>query len=573
MRFRKRYLVAVAIVFVMAFLKFRVGFDNFVNVDEFRGADIQSGILYPMIAQSINRNKINIVLNGKSYTNDVDGVYMDEQLNIMVPLRALSESLHCSAHFYGDKLIILQGNRKIEMEADSNVMKFNDTEVTISSSFAEEMGEIFVPLQPLMDRLSFSLKWDQEKSELIGYTYQNADLLPSKFDLREYMRTTAVRDQGDHGTCWAFAALSSLSSSLLPEEDIVFSPDHMSLRNAFSSDQDKGGEYTMGVAYLTSWMGPVYETDDPYGDGMSPNGLTAAKHVQEIQFIESGDVNDIKEAVFIYGGVQASIYMKSSSDAYYNRSECAYYYSGDNAVNHDIVIVGWDDDFPASAFPTAPEGNGAFICQNSWGSSFGMGGFFYVSYYDTKIKERCISYTKVEDKDNYDAIYQSDLCGFSGRLGYNRSSLYAANVYTSTHDEYLSAAGFYATGENTSYELYIVTPFDSVDSLGEGAGMLAASGKLDRAGYYTVKFSQMVQIKAGTKFAIILKIDTPGATRPLAVEYADENSDFNIDLLDGESYVSANGVKWEHAEEVQKCNVCLKVYTNYRRRGAGWKKK
>ena len=58
MRFRKRYLVAVAIVFVMAFLKFRVGFDNFVNVDEFRGADIQSGILYPMIAQSINRNKI-----------------------------------------------------------------------------------------------------------------------------------------------------------------------------------------------------------------------------------------------------------------------------------------------------------------------------------------------------------------------------------------------------------------------------------------------------------------------------------------------------------------------------------
>ena len=34
----------------------------------------------------------------------------------------------------------------------------------------------------------------------------------------------------------------------------------------------------------------------------------------------------------------------------------------------------------------------------------------------------------------------------------------------------------------------------------------------------------------------------------------DDNS--TIDLLDGESYISSNGTKWEHTEEVKNCNIC-----------------
>ena len=37
----------------------------------------------------------------------------------------------------------------------------------------------------------------------------------------------------------------------------------------------------MSMAYLLSWKGPVLEADDPYGDGVSPAGLKAVKHVQE----------------------------------------------------------------------------------------------------------------------------------------------------------------------------------------------------------------------------------------------------------------------------------------------------
>ncbi len=60
----------------------------------------------------------------------------------------------------------------------------------------------------------------------------------------------------------------------------------------------------MGMAYLTAWQGPVYEADDPYGDGESPDGLKPVKHVQEMQVIEGKDFEKIKEAVFKYGGVR-----------------------------------------------------------------------------------------------------------------------------------------------------------------------------------------------------------------------------------------------------------------------------
>ena len=36
----------------------------------------------------------------------------------------------------------------------------------------------------------------------------------------------------------------------------------------------------------------------------------------------------------------------------------------------------------------------------------------------------------------------------------------------------------------------------------------------------------------------------------------------DVDLTDGEGYISASGKKWESTEDAQDCNLCLKVYSN-----------
>ncbi len=560
MRFQKRFVVLMVLVVIVAFYKFQSGNEILEEVDKFRGANIKEDVFSPMIAQSVNSKPLTVTLNDQKYTNEHDDIYMSEQLNMMVTDKALMEGLRCSVHLY-DKttLLILQGDTEIYMRDGESTMDVNGEEVALTTPMTIEDGKIFVPLQQLQKSLNFNLNWDMESNTATAVSTLESSYLPSYFDLRDYGRMGKVEDQGKLGTCWAFASLSAMQSSMLPEQKMDFSADHMSMRNSFSSDQTSGGEYTMGMAYLTSWQGPVLEKDDPYGDGKSPDGLSAVKHVQEIQLMEKKDINAIKEAVYKYGAVQTSLYFTSRNMAYYVADSASYYYKGDQGVNHDIVIIGWDDSYKAEEFAMKPEGDGAFICQNSWGKDFGRQGIFYVSYYDSNIGSHCISYTGIEKANNYSRIYQSDLCGWGGQLGYNKEDLYAANVFEAKDDELLSAIGFYATGEDTEYEMYVVPQFNGVRSLKEG--WKVASGTKNKAGYYTINLDSKIKVSKGIKFAIVLKIKTPGANRPLAVEYAKEGSTIEIDLSDGESYISPNGKKWENAEENQNCNVCLKAYT------------
>ena len=65
------------------------------------------------------------------------------------------------------------------------------------------------------------------------------------------------------------------------------------------------------------------------------------------------------------------------SGAYFGRSE-----PEKKKNTHDILILGWDDDFPAGSFASDPGRDGAWICQNTWGEDFADAGIFYVSYED-----------------------------------------------------------------------------------------------------------------------------------------------------------------------------------------------
>ncbi len=405
--------------------------------------------------------------------------------------------------------------------------------------------------------------------EQIRRLLEEDQVLPARYDAREERRTAPVEDQKDLGTCWAFSSLTALENALLPQEMWDFSEDHMSHNPNFILGQENGGEYTMSMAYLLSWQGPVTEEEDPYGDGVSPEGLMPVKHVQEIRILPENDHEMIKRAVLACGGVQSSLYTtlqnSRSRSKHYNPETNAYCYPDSTAPNHDVVIVGWDDDFPKEAFKTEVEGNGAFLCENSWGTEFGEEGFFYVSYYDGNLGKTNIAYTCVEEPDNYDALYQSDLCGWVGQLGYGEETAWAANVYTARQAEAVVAAGFYATGEDTDYQIYLLrhAPEDPREALQERTDLLA-EGRLRQAGYYTIPLKEEVLVEEGERFAVIIRLSTPDAVHPIAVEYDAGDGKCRADLTDGEGYISFEGMRWERVEEKQNCNICLKAYSCFR---------
>lgn len=564
MKYSKRYIAFTVVILFVFLVKFHVlGVDN-ASVGRFRGGTLDSEVWNPLVANDVNSSQVKAVIDNQEYTSDQAGFYMNKDRNIMVPVSMLRDALNCSAHVYdNDRLLVEKHNLSVSLSLDEKKAYVNGEEEKIKSGLTKVGGELYVSLDDLSNLLGYNCDFDITKNTVVAADTDTSALVPAYFDLREKGRVSQIRNQGTYGTCWAFAATSALESSLLPEEKYLFSVDNMSMSNSFHANQYDGGEYTMGMAYLAAWQGPVLEKDDPYGDGVSDDTLKAVKHVQEMQIIDGKDYEGIKEAVFKYGGVESSLYstIRSSQDSsvYYNRENSAYCYIGTEKPNHDVVIIGWDDNYPSSNFNTQLEGDGAFICQNSWGSDFGEDGIFYVSYYDTNIGTHNVVYTRVDDTDNYDNIYQSDLCGWVGKMGYDSEQIYGANVFKAKGNEKLSAAAFYATGANTEYELYVVHNFKNEKSFANREKL--ASGVVKKAGYYTIDFDEQ-QLKAGEKYAIVLYVKTPGSKHPLAIEYDTGESILQgVDLDDGEGYISLNGKKFVDVKEKRECNLCIKAFT------------
>lgn len=565
MKYSKRYVAFTVILAVIFLFKFQIlGLDK-TKIGEFRGANLDAGVWDPIVAEDVNGRLLTVVIDNKEYTSDSMHFFMNEDRNIMIPVSMLRDALNCSAHVYDDDTLLVEKHSKsVSIKLGEETADTGDEQVAIVSGLMRIGEELYVSLNDLAGLLDYSYTFDIAENVVTAADTDDSAVIPTRFDMREKGRVSKVRNQGSYGTCWAFAATSALESSLYPEEENLFSVDHMSMSNSYNVNQYDGGEYTIGMAYLAAWQGPVYEKDDPYGDGKTNGSLTAVKHVQEMQIIDGKNYEGIKEAVFQYGGVQSSLYstIRSSqgSSEFYNKDTSAYCYIGTEKPNHDVVIIGWDDNYPASNFNTPLEGDGAFICQNSWGEDFGEGGIFYVSYYDTNIGTHNVVYTRVDETDNYDHIYQSDLCGWVGKMGYDNEEIYGANVFTAEGDEDVTAASFYATGADTSYELYLVHDFEDEKSLDDR--IKVAEGSCKQAGYYTVDFKTPMQVKAGERYAIVLYIKTPGAAHPMAIEYdSGETSLDTVDLEDGEGYISYNGRTFVNVKEKQDCNLCIKAFT------------
>ena len=154
------------------------------------------------------------------------------------------------------------------------------------------------------------------------------------------------------------------------------------------------------------------------------------------------------------------------------------------------------------------------------------------------------------------------MCGYTAQIGYEQEECWFANVYNAQEPIKLRAAGFYATGKHTEYEIYVVSDFMDKESFKEKK--FICKGFLEDAGYYTIDFPETVDIEAGNEFAIVMKIKTENAEYPVAIECQVEGLSENADVSDGKGFLSFQGNLWEHIEETKNYNICLKAYADLR---------
>lgn len=415
--------------------------------------------------------------------------------------------------------------------------------------------------------------------------------LPNYYDAREKGRVSPVKDQGAYEVCWAFGGLSALEGSLMPLEERDFSENHLVWRTDYAGvDLDTGGFPAYSWAYLLAWQGPVDEDQAPYdGEKITSFDQTVEKHVQGAQWIShgsdfSGHKNaSLKRAILDYGTVDSAVFI--ADDFQYLFQDNAYYSgqvtSGEKEIwtNHEISLVGWDDDFPKEDFVLSPPGDGAFLVKNSWGPAFGDQGYFWLSYYDVfdhledQEKFYLSSSYQAESADNFSHIYQYDPLGYVSGLGQvGNPVLYGANNFTLATDNPIEAVGFYATTSPLDYKVYLRPGKikDEAEISLEDLGQPALEGRLNQAGYHTLELDQVFNPGPEKDFSVIVAFDAPESEDLSYLIPAEYNilGIENASASPGQSMLGLTSdvsgqkkVVWQDVYHVkEEGNICIKAY-------------
>lgn len=397
--------------------------------------------------------------------------------------------------------------------------------------------------------------------------------LPARYNLAENGFVTDVKNQQDSGNCWAFAALASLETCVLKASNKTFNFSVENMKNliemysayGWKMETNEGGYNGMPMGYLASWLGPVNATLDPFDDkGTLSPLLDSEMHIQNIYVLPARtsytDNDAIKEAILKYGGLYASYY---HSAGYLNSKTNAYYdpYTGNG--NHAITVVGWDDDYSKNNFYTAPAGDGAFIVKNSWGSSWGDNGYFYISYYDRVLfavnkDNQAFTYI-LNDTVRYTKNYQYDVAGMTDYLITGKKTVWYQNIYNATGNEAIAAVStFFNTTVDYEISIYV-----------NDVLQLTQNGRHEGSGYYTIPLKEYVPVTVGDIFKIVVKLANP-QNGYAAVPISEQLSTTRCYYAPGVSYFSHDGEKWtdlydftfsgyDHSYSSQV--ACLKAFT------------
>ena len=378
--------------------------------------------------------------------------------------------------------------------------------------------------------------------------------------------TTSVKNQANGGNCWAFSTLAAIESSIFKATGLEVDLSEGNMKNLMSKysvygwnmDSNDGGYDDMGIGYLTSWIGPVLESQEIYDDSNGVSSLlNPLTHIQNILFFKRNgftDNDEIKRAIINYGAVSTGIYMTPYYDSLFKK--WVQYYDGIFGCNHAVAIVGWDDNFFIKNAP----GRGAWIVKNSWGPEWGNDGYFYVSYYDRTCaqvgaEESCFV---IVFKDNlkYDKNYQYDLPGKTDYFLKPVNTAWYKNIFTSTDDEFLAAVSTYFE-KNTNWELTIKVN----DNL-----KLTKTG-YSKPGYQTIELGEFIPLEKGDEFEVMFKIRVDGDIGVPISEKISLNNYFykqNISFIsfDGKKWTDLYGLKGDYPNHTYNSQVaCIKAFT------------
>lgn len=440
--------------------------------------------------------------------------------------------------------------------------------------FSQELKK--APLNP--DYIKFMEEYnlgniDSERKEVAPAPYQlnyskyfeqKGLLLTKDFPIAYDMRNagpggtsllTPVKHQLSCGACWAFATFGAIESNWkikgLGENDL--SENNIKNCHGFEWGPCSIGHHFMSTAYLIRGSGPIAEADDPYDPNnfSCTNGLIPEAYIPTARYLPE-DHDAFKETIINDGAVYNS-YGSVSEDYQWINGNYTYCYQGTGTTSHAIAIVGWNDTLTTAC------GQGAWLCKNQYGTSFGDNGYFYISYQDTLVLKYNAVWPEREVYDPGLKIHQYDTIGGWPFLGYESPLIYGLTKYIAEGDQFITRIGTYTVSYGSYLSVEIYDDFDGTIL----SNLMATIPQqyCDYPGFWQLNLTENLRIDDNDDFYVKVRYISPGEDFPLAVEGA--AGDYSDPALEtGKCWTSIDGSLWDPAGEgtTSLFDLCIKAY-------------
>jgi cathepsin H len=208
-------------------------------------------------------------------------------------------------------------------------------------------------------------------------THETRGNAPDKIDWRDKNAVTAVKNQGSCGSCWTFSATGAVESAniLKGHKMTQFAEQQLvDCAGGFKNNGCNGGLPSQAFQYLMWQGGQNLESTYKY---TARDGSCKFKKadigvvVTDEKNITQGDEASMGDAVGNVGPVsvcyQVSSDFRNYKSGVYDSTKCK---NGPMDVNHAVLAVGYDTDSKSS--------KPYWIIKNSWGTSFGIKGYFWM---------------------------------------------------------------------------------------------------------------------------------------------------------------------------------------------------
>ena len=406
---------------------------------------------------------------------------------------------------------------------------------------------------------------------------QNSDdALPESYDARELGYVTDVESQVG-GTCWAYGITAAVEGSILKngyalKETLDLSEQHLiwyaqngyyegvdeSLNDGrVQSDLFSGGNQDMSSYAYFGLSGPAQEsrynlsadTASELQTQMKDELDYAQRSVHDFVVTDmihvADDIESVKKAILKYGVVTCS-YREDSSYHSLTKHPNTYYNPVNWASNHEVAVIGWDDNFSRDNFTGTygkPSVDGAWLIKNSWGTRSYDNGYFWMSYEGVSFGG--VYAFETAPLSEFENVYFYD--GYSSLSSVSASA--AGNVFAAEGSEYLTKVSLGKGVHQYSFKVYGELPDDYTDPT-QGTLLYAQSG--DNHGYRYIDVNGSVVLNAGERFSVVFD--------QLEAAYVEGYTSNRYTSRARESFYYADS-KWKDSHENGKHNVAVRAVT------------